>query len=934
MANKTSFYNGSAIASNQTNAIQSSVDAAAASEAAALASQNSAAIDAATAATKAAEASASASASETSNAASATSKSASETAASNAASSASSASTSASTATTKASEAATSSTESTASASTATTKASEAATSAAASETSRLAAAASLSSAASSASSITALVSTATTKAAEAATSAGLSDTAKVAAEAAAVAATALDATFQGYLSTASDHASNAGTSEGSAEDAQGFAVAAQGLAEDAQGFAVAAQANAESARDLAQDALVQFRSVYIGASATVPTNDGNGDALTDGDLYYNTTQHKFNVYNASTSAFEQTTTTNTATQLIQGLMSAADKVKIDGIQAGADITTTAAVIAAGAIVASDLTSFASVAAIDQGLATTDGVTFSTTAVTNYSDYTPITSPAYQEGRIFYDNSLKTLSYRSDIPDVTHEIGIEEHQRVYNSTAVTITKGSPLYFSGNYTSGGIDVPTVGLADATDETAYNVQGLAAHDIVAGAYGYCIVSGQLHGVDTSSLTAGANFYVGLTPGTKQSQSPVYPNFPMCIGWVVNSDATNGVLLVNQQNHSVNSFRVRTSVHVGSDLQVDGDFTVLGTTTSVSTADVTAGAPFYRANEGDAIGEAGTDATGVTGLDDAFFAGHFTGTATTTYYVKIDSVGTPDTFAVSGDNFATTISTGNAITGSQQMIHSLDNISVAFGSTTGHTLNDVWTGTAGPVNVDSGFFTNFNTGASGTGYSHTGFFYDASNGKWTLLSEYDPVPAGVIDVAHPSAVYGTIKAATFEGDLNGNIPNAVSFGGAIFANSTTTLRGAVSVVGTFATPQDLTMVGPTGTLYTTGDLAALNAIKSGDIQIQGGEIVFNQRITAPWVPIPGSSYVTGWDEPVDTHTRISQDQVYTPKVIVDEDQGIKFIGTGDYHLRYSGGTGTAVFTLPSDHTGTAQTQGRSIAMSLILG
>ena len=95
-------------------------------------------------------------------------------------------------------------------------------------------------------------------------------------------------------------------------------------------------------------------------------------------------------------------------------------------------------------------------------------------------------------------------------------------------------------------------------------------------------------------------------------------------MCLGWVVNADSNNGVLLVNQQNQ-VNSFRVRTSAHVGTDLQVDGNLSVLGTTTTVSTADVTAGSSFFRLNEGNAIGEAGTTFTG-TGLDDAFYAGFF--------------------------------------------------------------------------------------------------------------------------------------------------------------------------------------------------------------------------------------------------------------------------------------------------------------------
>lgn len=731
------------------------------------------------------------------------------------------------------------------------------------------------------------------------------------------------------------------------AQAAEGGAEAAQLAAESARDDAQTAQGAAESARDTAQgastsatQALTDFRSHYIGPSATVPTNDGNGDPLSNGDMYFDTQQGALFVYNSSTSSFERTASNTDATQTTAGRMSAADKTKLDGIDTSADVTDATTVEASGALMDSELTSEASVKAIDQGLATTDGPTFNDLSLTTYANLTPIAHPTHQEGRVFYDSEHKTLGYYSDITNVTHEIGIEEHQRVYNNTGSTIAKGAPLYFSGNYTAGSIDVPTVGLADATDVGAYNAQGLAAHDIPSGSYGYCLIAGQLHGVDTSGLSANTNFFVGLTPGAVQNASPTYPNFPMCLGWVVKSDATNGVLLVNQQNHSVNSFRVRTSAHVGSDLQVDGDLTVLGTTTSVSTADVTAGAPFYRANEGDAIGEAGTTFTG-TGLDDAFFAGHFTGTTPTTYYVKIDSVGTPDTFAVSTDNFATTISTGNAITGSEQMIHSADNISVTFGATTGHTLNDVWTGTASPVNVDSGFFTNFNTGTTGTGYTHTGFFYDASEAKWTLLNEYDPVPAGAIDLADASVVYGTLKASSFEGDLLGNLSGPTSVSGTLTVDAGSELNGDVNINSTASTERNLTMVGPTGS-----DTLNNTSLTSGDILMEGGSLKFKEAILG-FANVDGQfqTFISAWGT-TNTNTEITKTSIYTPTYICDATQGLKWDTPsgqtpwgGPTWVRHEGNTqsGTStyqVINFPRDHSGTLQTQGRSIAMALILG
>ena len=417
--------------------------------------------------------------------------------------------------------------------------------------------------------------------------------------------------------------------------------------------------------------------------------------------------------------------------------------------------------------------------------------------VTTFDSHQP-----YSEGLLYYDNKHKTLNYNDDITGMVHEVGTQEHQRVFNNTGSLIRKGQPLYFSGNYTSGTIDVPTVGLADATDVNAYNAQGIAALDIPNNSYGHCLIAGQLTEVNTTGLSAGTNFFVGLGPGLVQNASPTYPNYPMCLGWVVLAgDSNTGILLVNQQNHSVNSFRVRTSAHIGTDLQVDGNLTILGSQTTVGQSNVTQGSPFYRLNEGDAIGEAGTTFIG-SGLDDAFFAGHFTGTTAQTYYVRIDGVGTGaggvDTFEVALGNdstFTSPIITKEEITGEDQLIHSTDNISVNFGATTGHDSGDVWKGVASPVNVDTGFFTNRNTGTSGVGYTHMGLYFDVSDEKWKLLDEYDSVPTGTINAADSSFSFATLVADTFEGNVIGNVTGNASTASALENGRNFELTGQVT-------------------------------------------------------------------------------------------------------------------------------------------
>ena len=197
----------------------------------------SAATSATTATTKASEA--------------ATSATNAATSATNAATSETNASTSASTASTKASEASTSATNAATSETNASTSETNAATSATNAATSETNASTSETNAATSAT-------TATTKATEAATSATTATT---------------------KASEASTSATNAATS----------ATAAQ----TAQTAAEAAQTAAETAAD-------NFDDTYLGAKASDPSVDNDGDALNAGDLYFNTTSNVLRVYSGS----------------------------------------------------------------------------------------------------------------------------------------------------------------------------------------------------------------------------------------------------------------------------------------------------------------------------------------------------------------------------------------------------------------------------------------------------------------------------------------------------------------------------------------------------------------------------------------------------------------------------------------------------------
>jgi len=201
------------------------------------------------------------------------------TSATNAASSASAAATSATNAATSATAAATSETNAATSESNASTSETNAATSA-------TNAATSATSASTSATSATASATTATTKASEASTSATNAATSETNAATSATTATTKATEAATSATTATTKASEASTS---ATNAATSATAAQ----TAQTAAEAAQTAAETAAD-------NFDDTYLGAKASDPSVDNDGDALTAGDLYFNTTNNVLRVYTGS----------------------------------------------------------------------------------------------------------------------------------------------------------------------------------------------------------------------------------------------------------------------------------------------------------------------------------------------------------------------------------------------------------------------------------------------------------------------------------------------------------------------------------------------------------------------------------------------------------------------------------------------------------
>ena len=99
-------------------------------------------------------------------------------------------------------------------------------------------------------------------------------------------------------------------------------------------------------------------------------------------------------------------TTTNFTDATNKRLMTDAQETKLDTVETSADVTDTANVTAAGAVMDSELTNEAAVKAINQGLATSDNVTFANTTVTGNLTVSGTTTTVNSETLNIDDNII------------------------------------------------------------------------------------------------------------------------------------------------------------------------------------------------------------------------------------------------------------------------------------------------------------------------------------------------------------------------------------------------------------------------------------------------------------------------------------------------------------------------------------------------
>lgn len=145
---------------------------------------------------------------------------------------------------------------------------------------------------------------------------------------------------------------------------------------------------------------------------------------------------------------------------------------------------------------------------------------------------TDIANPAHTEGRLFYDQTVKALSYYNEASDVTVNLGRESLIRVYNNTGSTILNGVIVAPNATY----LGVPTIVLADAKQRDYSRLVGVVTMDIPNNSFGYVTKFGSVSNINTTGFTVGDLLYLSDTvPGEITTSTPTDGSYSVVIGAV---------------------------------------------------------------------------------------------------------------------------------------------------------------------------------------------------------------------------------------------------------------------------------------------------------------------------------------------------------------------------------------------------------------
>lgn len=155
--------------------------------------------------------------------------------------------------------------------------------------------------------------------------------------------------------------------------------------------------------------------------------------------------------------------------------------------------------------------------------------------------------PDYVEGLFWYDDNKKSFSVYEESSNSILQVGQELRVRCENISGVQINDGEIVYISG-----ASEFPQITCAQADKPSTSQIIGMATVDIPNNEKGKVTIKGIVRGINTSSFSPGDPVYLSaLIPGGITATKPTGLNQIVRVGSVVNSDLTNGTVLVDPVN-----------------------------------------------------------------------------------------------------------------------------------------------------------------------------------------------------------------------------------------------------------------------------------------------------------------------------------------------------------------------------------------------
>jgi len=181
--------------------------------------------------------------------------------------------------------------------------------------------------------------------------------------------------------------------------------------------------------------------------------------------------------------------------------------------------------------------------------------------------------PAWQSGRIFWNNTEGALSVYNAEADITLQVGQENWTRIFNDTGTIITNGTIVRLNGSQG----DVPTIEraqslLVSGSVNVLNQILGVATHDIGISEFGYITTQGLVRGLNTNAFNDGDTLFVGTgSSGILQNTPPIAPYEIIPVGVCVKaSPGGSGIIYVAVQQPidfaDLSSVEVSGSYHYG--------------------------------------------------------------------------------------------------------------------------------------------------------------------------------------------------------------------------------------------------------------------------------------------------------------------------------------------------------------------------------